>query len=444
MRHSQQTSSGKMAEKQYFWGPSLALLRSIFLLPLACAAVLGGCGPKEAPTALTAIAQATTASTPFYATVFEKKATASTLTALGRTLFVDAALSASGKLSCASCHSPSHAYGPPNGRSVQVGGSSLNLSGLRAVPSLMYQQSVPPFSEHFSETDGDDSTDQGPTGGRTWDGRASSAHEQAILPLLSSLEMANTDIASVVAHLRASPSAEPFRQAFGDHVLEDETLAWRGLLLALEVFQQNPSDFYPYTSKYDAFLRQKTVLSPSEMRGFTVFNDRSKGNCAACHPGDIKRGAFPSFTDYGFVALGVPRNMAIPANVQALWNDKGLCGPLRTDFKDQSRYCGLFRTPGLRNVALRRTFFHNGVIHSLEDAIRFYALRDVQPNRFYPRKADGQADKFNDLPLYYHGNVNTESPFGGKPGDQPRLTEADIHDVAAFLKTLNDGYKAPH
>ncbi|MFL9889259.1 cytochrome c peroxidase, partial [Paraburkholderia agricolaris] len=31
--------------------------------------------------------------------------------ALGKLMFFDASLSASGKMSCASCHSPSHAYG---------------------------------------------------------------------------------------------------------------------------------------------------------------------------------------------------------------------------------------------------------------------------------------------------------------------------------------------
>jgi cytochrome c peroxidase len=35
-------------------------------------------------------------------------------------------------------------------------------------------------------------------------------------------------------------------------------------------------------------------------------------------------------------------------------------------------YCGMFRTPSLRNVAIRRVFFHNGLVHRLEDAVRFY------------------------------------------------------------------------
>ncbi len=70
--------------------------------------------------------------------------------ALGRQMFSDPRLSASGKLACSSCHSPQHAYGPPNDRAVQLGGKDMQQAGTRAVPSLMYLQAVPQFTEHFS------------------------------------------------------------------------------------------------------------------------------------------------------------------------------------------------------------------------------------------------------------------------------------------------------
>jgi cytochrome c peroxidase len=230
------------------------------------------------------------------------------------------------------------------------------------------------------------------------------------------------------------------RDAFGAHVLDDPKLAWNALLLALEVFQQSPQDFYPYDSKYDAFLRHQAALSPSELRGLAVFNDANKGNCAACHISAVKRGAFPQFTDEGLIALGVPRNKAIPANAQPAFVDLGLCGPLRTDLKGHDEYCGRFRTPSLRNVAQRGVFFHNGVFTKLEDAVRFYAQRDSHPQRFYPRDAKGGVRPYDDLPQKYQANLNTEAPFGAKPGDKPSMTEAEIRDVVAFLKTLNDGY----
>ena len=73
------------------------------------------------------------------------------MTALGRALFFDPALSASGRQSCASCHSPQHAYGPPDGSDVQRGGRDGRLAGTRAVPSVRYVQNEPTFTEHFHE-----------------------------------------------------------------------------------------------------------------------------------------------------------------------------------------------------------------------------------------------------------------------------------------------------
>src|SRR6185437_2355953 len=162
---------------------------------------------------------------PFYAAKFERQPSAAELTSLGRTLFLDSTLSASGRMSCASCHDPAHAWGPPNGLAVHLGGADMKTPGVRAVPSLRYQQDTPPFSEHFTDEDVDDGADQGPTGGRDWDGRASSAHDQARAPLVSPFEMANADSLAVIAKLGRSAVAPRFRAVFGDHVLATPALA---------------------------------------------------------------------------------------------------------------------------------------------------------------------------------------------------------------------------
>jgi len=348
------------------------------------------------------------------------------LTALGRAIFFDAELSPSGAVSCASCHDPRHAYGPPDADAVKL--------GFRAAPSLRYLNSLPPFDEHHFDNDGDDSTDLGPTGGHTWDGRASSAHEQARLPFLSPEEMGGPSAAAVVARLRIAPYAAQFRAAFGADIFARPDAAFDAALMALEVFQQSPADFYPFSSRYDAMLRGQLTLSDAEMRGLALFNDPAKGNCASCHLSAIKAdGAFPLFTDFGHIAIGVPRNAAIKANADPRFFDLGLCGPLRTDLKDHAEYCGRFRTPTLRNVALRQSFFHNGVITTLDEAVRFYVQRDTDPARWY-----GAAGRFNDLPPRYHANVNTEAPFGGVAGGAPPLSDTEVADVVAFLKTLTD------
>ena len=363
------------------------------------------------------------------------------LTELGRRLFFDPALSASGQLSCASCHDPMHAYGPPDGSAVRLGGADMRQPGLRAVPSLRYLQAVPQFTEHYfeSDDDGDASIDNGPTGGLTWDGRVNRGRNQARLPLLSPHEMANDTPSAVVAKTRAASYAGMFRSAFGAAIFADSGKAFDGLTRALEAYEQLHAEFYPYNSKYDAYLAGATALSEPEKRGLALFNDPEKGNCAHCHVSARGRdGTPPQFTDYGFAALGVPRNPAIAANADPDFFDLGLCGPLRSDFRDRPDYCGMFKAPSLRNVATRRSFFHNGVVHTLKDAVRFYAERDTNPEKWYPRGPHGTIRTFDDLPPAYHANVNIEPPFDRKLGDRPALSGAEIDDIVAFLATLTD------
>ena len=377
---------------------------------------------------------------PFYANSFERQPAAAALTALGRDLFLDPSLSASGKLACATCHDPLHDFGPPNHQAVQRGGSDGRSPGVRAVPSLKYTQNVPPFTEHFFDDEGDDSVDQGPAGGRTWDGRSQSFHDQARLPLFSPFEMANAGVDAVVAKVQAGYTPQ-FRNVFGARVFDEAALVFKGVLMALEAYQQSPAEFYPYSSKYDAYLRREASLSAAEFRGLAAFNDPQRGNCARCHPSGMLKGAHPQFTDFGFAAIGAPRNAAIPANADRAYLDLGVCGPLRTDLKDRHEYCGLFRTPSLRNVARRPVFLHNGVFHSLIDVVRFYAERDTQPQKWYPRASDGSIEKFNDLPAAYRANLDRQTPFDRHVGDASALRGQEVEDIVAFLQTLNDGFR---
>ncbi len=252
------------------------------------------------------------------------------MTDIGRRVFRDPTLSASGRLSCASCHSPAHHFGPPDARAVQFGGTDLHQPGLRAVPSLTYIQASPPFTEHYFDSDeeGDESIDNGPTGGLTWDGRVDRGAAQARIPLLSPFEMANPGPAQVAAKARIAPYAPALRKAFGDDVFDDPSRAFDAIAKTLEVYEQNPVEFYPYSSKYDAFLAGRAVLTKQEAHGLALFNDPAKGHCAQCHIS--ARGADgtpPQFTDYGFVALGVPRNRAIPANADHPGSTSDCAGP---------------------------------------------------------------------------------------------------------------------
>jgi cytochrome c peroxidase len=352
---------------------------------------------------------------------------------LGRQIFNDVSLSSSGRMSCATCHDPAHAHAPANDLATQPGGAELDVAGFRAVPSLRYLNVDLPF---VFQKDGT------PTGGFNRDGRAQDLIEQAQRPFLASHEMANADVSDVVTRLSRADYADDFRALFGANVFDDRDLAFLAARFALSEFETNAAEFHPFDAKFDRFLAGKLMLSPQELRGFALFNRPDKGNCAGCHPSTRQaNGAPPVFTDYTYDNLGVPRNAQIAATADAEYFDFGLCGPDRSDLAARKDLCGAFKVPTLRNVATRRAFFHNGYFHTLKDALRFYAHRDTQPQQFYPLDADGAAEMFDDLPPALRGNVNTaEVPYDRHPGQSPRLSDAEIDDVIAFLNTLTDGY----
>jgi cytochrome c peroxidase len=390
---------------------------------------------------------------------------------LGAKLFHDPRLSGSGHLSCASCHSPAHAYGPPGGAAVVLGGPRVRTPGVRAVPSLRYLYRQPTFSIG-PDTQGDNDqvipiTQQAlqaagharvlksaqapqaaasnfvPQGGLFWDGRADTLEQQINGPLYNPLEMDAGSPARVVRMLAAGPYASDFVQLFGAGVFRNPRLAADEAMFAIARYEIESPDFHPFTSKFDAWLAGKARFTPAELRGYELFNDPAKGNCAACHLDQpTSDGLPPLFTDFQYEALGAPRNPAIPANRDPRYHDLGLCGPYRADLSRQTQYCGMFLTPSLRNVATRHAFFHNGVFHSLEKVLDFYVDRDLHPERFYPPDAAGRTIRYNDLPARYRGNVDTvDAPFNRRPGDRPALNRAQIRDVIAFLDTLTDGYR---
>ena len=363
--------------------------------------------------------------------------------ALGKAFFFDTALSASRRMSCASCHSPAHAYGPPNGLAVQLGGLQGDRPGVRAVPSLRYLDNTPLFSLNYFTPGSEDAEYEGPTGGFTQDGAVASRAVQASIPLLSPYEMANPDPAAVVAAVRDGAQAKAFERVFGANVFRHPEQAFADVGIALQAFQAEDPSFHPYTSKFDAVMSGNARFTPQELRGYALFNDPKKGNCASCHIDVPGPGGRPApFTDYSYEALGVPRNPAIPANRDPRYHDMGLCGPYRHDLEKLTQYCGMFKTPTLRNVATRRVFFHNGAFHSLQAMMQFYVQRDTDPAKWYPL-VDGKPQKFDDLPPRYRDNVNrSDAPMDRARGDQPALNALEIADVIAFLKTLDDGYSA--
>jgi cytochrome c peroxidase len=364
---------------------------------------------------------------------------------LGRLIFFDPTLSASGRLACSSCHDPAHAYGPANGLAAQFGGADLNRQGSRAVPSLRYTLLHVPLwhqeraSSRMEQIEELARGDNPPTGGLGWDGRFNTPAAQAAFPLLNLDEMANVDAKHVAAAVRKTPYAAEFQRVFGEHVLEDPQKTLAAIGTAVERFQFEDPSFYPFSSRFDQWMDGKVQFTGAERHGLALFNDPARGNCASCHLSQRGAdGSHPIFTDFQFEALGVPRNSELKANRIAGYYDMGLCGPMRLDQRGERGFCGMFRTPTLRNVATRGAFFHNGRFHSLREALEFYVERDTNPEKWY-RKGAGGVEKFDDIPAALRANIDVvDEPLTRHPGQAPAWNARDIDDVIAFLNTLTD------
>jgi cytochrome c peroxidase len=379
---------------------------------------------------------------------------------LGREIFFDPRLSSSGKMSCASCHSPDYAYGPPNDGPAMLGGPALTLQGARAVPSLTYLERQPEFgidqdlenvnlAEETATRTSRSAANIVPQGGLFWDGRSDTLQNQVSGPLFDPREMDGGSIEIIAEKLLHAPYVEKFARLFSEKVFKDASGRGRQGLLVAEAmvavgrYQIEEPSFHPYTSKYDYWLEGKARLSESEMRGFRLFNDPDKGNCGRCHISQPARDGVPSlFTNFQYEATGGPRNLALADTKDPNYFDLGICGPTRQDMAGQTQFCGMFKTPSLRNTAMRRVFFHNGVFHTLKQVMDFYNFRDTSPEQVYPLAAGGKAQKFNDIPIQYHANVDVSvPPLNRHLGQAPVMSAQEEADIIEFLKTLNDGYK---
>lgn len=344
----------------------------------------------------------------------ERVATLTPKEELGRRLFFDESLSDPPGQSCASCHDPDVAFADPV-KSLPVSrGAVPGRYGNRNDLTAAYAAFIPPLHKDPEEGIW--------VGGLFWDGRANTLAEQAMGPPLNPVEMAARDREAVLARLRALDYAKSFADVFGPDALDDAGQAFTHMADAIEAFEKT-KQFSPFSSKYDAYLREEIELTEQEMRGLALFEAEDKGNCAACHPGrPAPDGTPPLFTDFTYDNLGVPRNPENPfyllpkeLNPDGFrFVDLGL----GVTVKDPAEN-GKFRVPTLRNVALTDPYLHNGIFKTLFTVVAFYNTRDVGP---WPEPEVKQ-------------NVNTD-----EMGDL-RLGNQEVEDIVAFLNTLTDGWK---
>jgi cytochrome c peroxidase len=341
---------------------------------------------------------------------------------LGRALFFDARLSATGNQSCSSCHDPSRAFSDARDNGV-AGAASLGDDGVslgdRNAPSLSYASLTPDFHR---DVDGEH------VGGFFVDGRAATMIEQAQEPILNPIEMALPNAAAVRESVRAVPGyAAAFEELIGAASLDTPEQAQISVATAIAAFE-NTEEFAPFDSKYDRYLRGELSLDKEEELGRILFFSELI-NCNRCHLLD-RREHRPRevFTNHRYHNIGVPINSKLRAK-NGLGEDhidKGLLQNPRVYDKAQS---GRFRVPSLRNVAITGPYMHNGVFRELETAIVFY-------NRFLLVSEES------------HTNPETNQPWGA--AEVPRtvdlqllregqpLTDRRVSQLVAFLETLTD------
>ena len=306
--------------------------------------------------------------------------------ALGKRLFSDPRFSADQRVSCATCHDPARQF--QDDRALARG---IATTARRAMPLV--------------------EAGRGPW--LFWDGRKDSVWAQALGPLEDAKEHGGNRLRA--AHLLQENYRHDYESIFpampdlsglpadgGPHGTLAERAAWDGLTAeeqdavsrifanlgkAIAAYERTlhygPSRLDRYIDGVlgdDGAARQS--LTPPEKRGLRLF--LGKGDCVSCHNG-------PLFTDLHFHNTGVtPRDPSHPdpgrmAAIGRVLDDEfnclgrfsdaspEQCRDLRFIAKDDPRMLGAFKTPSLRNVALRPPYMYAGQLGTLADVIRHYA-----------------------------------------------------------------------
>lgn len=363
---------------------------------------------------------------------------------LGKFMFFDTDLSSPNGQACASCHLPEAGFADPNRYTPVSQGVIGTRFGDRNAPSVAYARYSPPL--HWDPTPLIGNMMQGMyVGGLFWDGRANTLEEQVEQPVLNILEMNNPDKESVVNAIRDSAYAFFFRWVFGNDALDNVETAFQNAVQAIAAYERS-SEVNPFTSKYDYYLDGKVQLTAAEKNGLELFTGKAK--CMNCHsmtnPDPVRfPGLKPLFTNFGYQNIGAPANPENPYYfLLPEFNPLGTSyvdfalgallakrGDPNADVPNASaqKQNGKFKIPSLRNCAVTSPYEHNGVFQTLREVVMFNNTRDV-PGAGWPPP---------EVPQNVHRHMPMEPGFFGMLG----LTDQEVDDIVAFLRTLTDGYR---
>ncbi|MDX5428584.1 MAG: hypothetical protein LPK46_09370 [Bacteroidota bacterium] len=178
--------------------------------------------------------------------------------------------------------------------------------------------------------------------------------------------------------------ADAFEEIFGTSGITQERIA-----LVMSQFMRSQVS---YNSKYDQWVRGEANFTDAEFRGYQLFFSE-KGDCFHCHQP-------PLFTDQKFHNIGLD-SVFVGVN-------QG-----RGEYTGDPLEMGTFKTPTLRNVAVRNPYMHDG---------RFTLLRQVLQHYSLEVKETPSLD-----PLMSHNGTIVRN-----------FSQTEIDDLIAFIETLTD------
>jgi cytochrome c peroxidase len=188
---------------------------------------------------------------------------------------------------------------------------------------------------------------------------------------------------------------------------------------ALATFQR--AAFTRTRSSFDRYLdRENSALSAEQKRGALLFFGEAR--CGNCHNGPFLGGR--SFANVGAPQIGPGGQKAPPLDLG------------RAELQNNAFYRFAFRVAPLRNVELTAPYMHSGAYATLEAVVRHY---DNVPRALRSYNIDEHAPALRDQ---YHGSVATINDVLATLDSRLRtpmeLTEAEMRDLVAFLKSLTD------
>ncbi|WP_207513141.1 cytochrome c peroxidase [Longitalea luteola] len=295
--------------------------------------------------------------------------------ALGKQLFADPRLSASGAISCASCHKEKLAFtdGLPKAGNLVHGGSLP-----RNTPTLYYAALQ---------------------AAQFYDLRSTSLEDQVNEVMSNTNEFA-LDARATAEKLLADPA---YRSQLSAIYGADKKIGGYEIRNAIAAYVRSLN---PFASRFDDYLRgQQQQLTTQEIHGFNLFMGKAK--CGTCHFMPLFNGTIPPwFTKSESEIIGVP--------AKPLWQQARIDG-------DSGRYAinqipellYSLKTPGIRNSSRTAPYMHNGVYTSLNEVVQFY------------NKGGGSG-------------IGIELPHQSLPFDSLSLTTAEQEAIVAFLGALTD------